>query len=51
MQINATVYSQHVTTSGFAQFRRTVIRNGGAIVVSAPAVGGFHVTYVSKVGA
>lgn len=45
------MHSTFVPEARFSTFRRQVLRKGGAIVVSAPAVGGFHVTYVSKVGA
>ena len=45
------MHSRYVPQSEFSRFRRAVLRNGGAIVVSAPAVDGFHVTYVARVGA
>lgn len=45
------MHSRFVPESRFSTFRRQVIRSGGAIVVSAPVVGGYAVTYVARVGA
>ena len=46
-----TTYTRTVPEARFSTFRRQLLRNGGAIVVSAPVLGGFQVTYVARVGA